>query len=224
MVITRRSVLLAGGISLLLACRPSRGQSAATIRRVGWLSLGTKASTAEVYAAFRQGMHDLGWLEGKNVEYRIGYADSDVGRLDALANEMIGQKVEVIVVGPQTTRPAQRATKTVPIVFVSTNDRLGSGLLMSGSRTQLPTPSPLRTVRGSRIAVSMTKCQILVGAQARSKLDFVLQSASNSAICRSPARSSRTGPPPEPGIPRSLQRAPKRTQCEGGVAPHQAMR
>jgi len=80
-VITRRTVLLAGGIGLLMAHPLGRGQSAATIRRVGWLSLGTKASTAEVYAAFKQGMHDLGWLEGKNVEYQIVYADLDVGSL-----------------------------------------------------------------------------------------------------------------------------------------------
>jgi len=132
MVITRRSVLLAGGISLLLACRPSRGQSAATIRRVGWLSLGTKASTAEVYAAFRQGMHDLGWLEGKNVEYQIVYANLDVGGLDALASVLIGQTVDVIVVGnATTTRAVQRATKTTSIVMANVNNPVGNGFVAS---------------------------------------------------------------------------------------------
>jgi len=98
-VITRRDALLAGGVSLLVAPRLSLGQPAATIRRVGWLSLGSESSVANLDAAFKQGMHELGWLEGKNVEYRMAYADGDASRLDALARELIGQKVDVILVG-----------------------------------------------------------------------------------------------------------------------------
>src|SRR6202162_3997346 len=117
-VITRRSVLLAGGIGLLAAHRLSRGQPAATIRRVGMLSLVSEAAVDNLRAAFMQGMHDLGWLEGKNVEYRFVYANGDVNRLDALASELIRQKVDVIVVGnATTTRALQRATKTIPIVM-----------------------------------------------------------------------------------------------------------
>ena len=119
-MITRRSVLLAGGIGLLFAQRLSHGQPAATVRRVGWVSLGSIANPAEAYAAFKQGMHDLGWLEGKNVKYQAVYADGDVNRLDLLASELIGQKVDVIVVGNATsTRALQRATKTIPIVMAS---------------------------------------------------------------------------------------------------------
>jgi len=131
-VITRRSVLLAGGIGLLVAHRPSRGQSAATIRRVGWLSLGSKASSADIYAAYKQGMRDLGWLQGKNVEYQIVYADGDVGRLDALASELVRQKVDVVVVGnATTTRALQRATETMPIVMASVNNPVGNGFVAS---------------------------------------------------------------------------------------------
>ena len=83
-MITRRSVLLAGGIGLLLAHPLGLGQPATTVRRVGWLSPGSKASPHDSYVAFTQGMHDLGWLEGKNVEYRFVYADGDAGRFDAL--------------------------------------------------------------------------------------------------------------------------------------------
>jgi hypothetical protein len=71
-VITRRSVVLAGGIGLLVAQRLSRGQPAATIRRVGWLAFGSKRGLDHVYAAFKQGMHELGWLEGKNVSGTMG--------------------------------------------------------------------------------------------------------------------------------------------------------
>ena len=117
-MITRRGVLLTGGIGLLVGHPISRAQSAETVRRVGWFSIGSKTAPHDGYAAFTQGMHDLGWTEGKNVEYRSVYADGEVRRLDALASEMVRQKVDAIVVGNATTaRAFQRATKTIPIVM-----------------------------------------------------------------------------------------------------------
>jgi putative ABC transport system substrate-binding protein len=102
------------------------------IRRVGMLFLASEAATAHLRAAFKQGMQDLGWLEGKNVEYRIVYADGDVGRLDALASELVGQKVEVIVAGSSAvTRAAQRATKTIPILMVGVSNAIGTGFVAS---------------------------------------------------------------------------------------------
>jgi putative tryptophan/tyrosine transport system substrate-binding protein len=131
-VITRRAVLLAGGIGLLAAHRLSRGQPAATTHRVVILSVSSEAAAAHLFAAFRQGMHDLGWLEGKNVEYRFVSADGDVGRLDALASELAGQKVEVIMVSnPQAAGAAQRATKTIPIVMTGVADAVGNGFVAS---------------------------------------------------------------------------------------------
>ena len=131
-MITRRNVLLAGGIGVLIAHPLSRGQPAATIRRVGWLSSGSVTSPAHVYAAFKQGMRDLGWMEGNNVEYRFVYADGELNRLDALASELIRQQVEVIVVGNAlTTRALQRATKTIPIVMATVSDPVGNGFVAS---------------------------------------------------------------------------------------------
>ena len=96
------------------------------------LSIGSNASPVGVYAEFKQGMHDLGWLEGKNVEYQIVYANGDVGRLDALAGELVGRNVEVIVAGnAPTTRALQRATKTVPIVMGSVANAVGAGFVAS---------------------------------------------------------------------------------------------
>ena len=110
----------------------SHGQPAATIRRVGWVSLGSITSPAEAYAAFKQGMRDLGWLEGKNVAYQAAYADGDVNHLDVLASGLIAQKVDVIVVGnATTTRALQRATKTIPIVMASVNNAVGNGFVAS---------------------------------------------------------------------------------------------
>ena len=129
-MITRRSVLMAGGLGLLVAHPLSRGQPATTIRRVGWLSLGSEAAVADLDAAFRQGMRELGWLEGKNVEYRIVYANSNASRLDALARELVGQQVEAILVGNgQAARAAQRATKTIPIVMAGLANAVGAGIV-----------------------------------------------------------------------------------------------
>lgn len=129
---TRRNVLLAGGIALLVAHRVSQGQATANTRRVGWVSLGSITSQAEAYAGFRQGMHDLGWLDGANVEYRAAYANGDVNHLDVLASGLIAQKVDVIVVGnATTTRALQRATKTIPIVMSSVNNPVGNRFVAS---------------------------------------------------------------------------------------------
>ena len=131
-MITRRSVLLAGGVSLLAAQRLSHGQPAATIRRVGSLASSSEATNAHLHTAFKQGMHDLGWLEGKNVEYRFVYANGDVERLDALAIELIGQRVDVILVGSgQSAAAAHRATKTLPIVLAGVGNAVGAGLVAS---------------------------------------------------------------------------------------------
>ncbi len=131
-MITRRSVLLAGGIGLLAAHRLSRGQPAAAIRRVGLLWFSSETTGTHLWKAFKEGMHDLGWLEGKNIEYRFVYANGDVDRLEALAGELIGQKVDVIMVGSsQSAHAAQQATKTIAIVMAGVANAVGAGLVAS---------------------------------------------------------------------------------------------
>jgi putative ABC transport system substrate-binding protein len=77
-------------------------------------------------------MLDLGWVEGKNVEYRVLYANGVADRLDTLAAELIGQNAEVIVVSSQQgTRAAQRASKTIPIVMAGVSDAVGAGYVAS---------------------------------------------------------------------------------------------
>jgi len=131
-VITRRAVVLVGGIGLIAAHPLSRGLATSTIRRVGVLLTPSEATSAHLRAAFSQAMHDLGWLEGKNIEYRIVSAGGDVNRLDALANELIRQNVEVIVASSTAaTGAAQRATKTIPIVMVAVSNAVDSGFVAS---------------------------------------------------------------------------------------------
>ncbi len=131
-MVARRSVLLAGGAGLLVAHRQGRGQPAATLRRVGVLSLASEATAAPLRAALTLGMQELGWREGKNVEYRFAYANGDVNRLDALTGELIAKQVEVIVVSSsQGVRAVQRATKTVPVVMAGVLNAVGAGFVAS---------------------------------------------------------------------------------------------
>ena len=131
-MITRRAALRAGGIGLLVACRPGRGQGVAAIRRIGWLSIGSKDSPTDLYVAFKQGMRDLGWQEGTNVEYQFLYADGKLDRLDAMAEEFVRRAIDIIIVGnPLTTRAAQRATKTVPILMTGVSDPVTHGFVTS---------------------------------------------------------------------------------------------
>jgi putative ABC transport system substrate-binding protein len=134
-MIDRRSVALAGGIGLLVAHRIGHGQPAATIRRVGMLVMASDAAAARPRTAFREGMYDLGWLEGKNVEYVRASAEGDVNRLDALARDLVEQKVDVIfTANSPATRAAQRATKTIPIVMTNVSDPVGLGYVASLAR------------------------------------------------------------------------------------------
>jgi putative ABC transport system substrate-binding protein len=131
-VITRRRISLAGGITLLVAHRVGHAQPVATLRHVGILHVGSETEGASMRTPFKQGMHDLGWQEGKNVEYRIVFAAGDVTRLDVLARTLVGQSVEVIVAPASlAVRAAQRATKTIPIVMAGVGDPVSQGFVAS---------------------------------------------------------------------------------------------
>ena len=95
---SRRALLMiAGEMGLLGAAPRARAQSAATLRRVGILHVGSEAGAAAMRAQFKQGMHELGWSEGQNIEYRVVAADGDLRRLDVLAGELAAQQLDVIV-------------------------------------------------------------------------------------------------------------------------------
>lgn len=133
-MITRRKVAFAGGIGVLAAHQLALGQTA-SIRRVGVLQFASETAGAHLRAAFKQGMQDLGWREGTNVEYRFLFASGDVGRLDASVGELIAHKVEVIVTASSpVTRAAQNATKTIPIVMASVSNAVGNGFVASLAR------------------------------------------------------------------------------------------
>src|SRR5262249_13725429 len=100
------------------------------VPRVGWL--GAARTSEPRMEAFRQGLHEFGYIEGKNIVIEYRYAEGKLDRLPALAAELVRLKVDLIVAGsPQATRSAKQATSTIPIVMAFDDDPVGSGFVTS---------------------------------------------------------------------------------------------
>jgi putative ABC transport system substrate-binding protein len=93
------------------------------------------AFNAPRFETFRQGLRELGYVEGKNTVLEPRFGDGKLGRLPALAAELVRLKVDVIVTaGGQATRAAKEATSTIPIVMTNDPDPVGSGFVASLAR------------------------------------------------------------------------------------------
>jgi putative ABC transport system substrate-binding protein len=100
---------------------------------IGYLSPTEASTEGQWTAAFVRRLHELGWIEGRTVEYR--WVEGHAERLNASADELVRLKVSVIVTGATpATIAAKRATSVIPIVFAVSGDPLGSGLVASLSR------------------------------------------------------------------------------------------
>src|SRR5580704_8526527 len=116
---------MAGG--LLAAPLAAEGQQAAKIARIGYLSPNLAASP-HLPEAFRQGLRNLGYVEGRNVVIEYRDAEGKPERLPALAAELVALKVDVIVApGTPQALAARQATRTLPIVFATAADPVESG-------------------------------------------------------------------------------------------------
>jgi putative tryptophan/tyrosine transport system substrate-binding protein len=118
------------------------------VPRIGYLSATSPSANVARIEAFRQGLRELGYVEGKNIVIEWRYAEGKQGRLLALAAELVRLKVDVIVTaGPASTRPAKETTVTTPIVMAQVNDPVGNGFVASlarpgGNITGLATLAP----------------------------------------------------------------------------------
>jgi putative ABC transport system substrate-binding protein len=126
-------VILALG--LLLAPLTAQAQQATTVYRIGRLSPGSPLLVAHLWEVFRQGLRELGYVEGQNLVIEERYAEGSSERLRDLAAELVRLPVAVLVAeGAAAVRAAQHATRTIPIVMVASVDAVGEGLVASLAR------------------------------------------------------------------------------------------
>jgi ABC-type uncharacterized transport system substrate-binding protein len=131
----RRTFLAGTGAVLLAAPLAAEAQPAAKIARIGYLA-NNMAANPHIHEAFRQGLRDLGYVEGRNVVIEYRDAEGKPERLPALAAELVALKVDVIVAAGsnQLALAAKQATRTLPIVFAAVSDPVAIGLVTSLAR------------------------------------------------------------------------------------------
>ena len=132
----RRTLLIGAVASPLMLClRGVHAQTATRIRRIGLLSSHTAAETSAWHLAFRKGLAERGWVDGKNINIEYRYAEGDSARAPELAADLVRLRVDAIVasVTPDVFA-AQQATKTIPIVMVAAGDPVELGIVKSLAR------------------------------------------------------------------------------------------
>jgi len=130
----RRALLLNSGAAIVAAPLAARSQAAANSPRVGFLFYGAPGRSPEI-DAFRQGLRELGYVDGQNITVEYRFAGGQLERLSALVAELGRLKVNVIVTpGTPASMAAKKATSTLPIVFAGVADAVGAGLIASLAR------------------------------------------------------------------------------------------
>jgi putative tryptophan/tyrosine transport system substrate-binding protein len=127
--------IMALTLSLLAAPLAATAQPPARVPRLGLLIPGSASAFASRLEAFRQGLHDLGYLEGQNIAIAYRFADGKADRFPALAAELVHLQVDILVTdGTPAIRAAKQATTTIPIVMAASGDPVGAGLVASLAR------------------------------------------------------------------------------------------
>ncbi len=132
----RRAFLGAMGGAIAAASFPSVAQRQSPVpHRIGFLGSESATNQAKRLDAFRVGLRELGYVEGRDIAIEVRWAEGEYDRLPALAGELAGLKLGAIVVsGTKATLAMKRATATIPIVMGSTGDPVGLGLLTNLAR------------------------------------------------------------------------------------------
>jgi putative ABC transport system substrate-binding protein len=132
-----RAIGLVVTFALVLLAAPPRAdaQAPAKARRIGFLGNTTPVLEANLVGPFREGLRDLGYVEGQNILIEYRWAEGKYDRFPALIAELIALKVEVIVTaGTPATLAVKKATTSVPLVMIAVGDPVGTGIIPSLSR------------------------------------------------------------------------------------------
>ena len=161
---------------------------------IGWVNAAAASDWTQSTAAFRRGLSETGFVEGRNLTVEYRWADGDLGRMPAMTTDLVGRKVAVLVVGGNivSLRAAVMATKTIPIVFTTAADPVAAGVVTSYNRpggnatgfalliTQL---LPKRLELLHELIPNATKFALLVGPHNQMVLRDDVESA-NAAVRR----------------------------------------
>jgi putative ABC transport system substrate-binding protein len=135
MMISRAAFTVVLVLAILAAPLAPDAQQPSRVPRIGYLEFGTAAPGTPFLEAFRQGLRDLGWVEGQNIAIQVRYAEGKRDQLPELAAELVRRKVDLIFA---STTPAalaaKHATTTIPIVIGFVADPVGSGVVASLAR------------------------------------------------------------------------------------------
>ena len=125
-----------GMVSVILAAPGvATGEQSQKRPRIGYLGFNTREDAKSIITAFREVLRERGWIEGQNLTIEYRFAEGDVGRLPALAGELVNLKVDVIAAASSaSTRAAQHATQTIPIVMLASANAIGEGFVASLAR------------------------------------------------------------------------------------------
>ena len=122
-------------LGLLSSAPPAAEAQPAKVPRIGFLGAASASGYAPQLKAFREGLRDLGYVEGKNIAIEYRWAGGKHDRLAGLAAELVRLKVDVLVThGTPGTRAAKQATSTIPIVMAVSGDAVATGLVASIAR------------------------------------------------------------------------------------------
>src|SRR5712691_6182186 len=133
-VTDRRTFMASVMGAILSAPLAIEAQPAGKVPRIGFLFYGSPGPSPEL-DAFRQGLRELGYVEGQNIAIEVRFANGRVGQLPELAAELVRLKLDVIVTpGTPASMAAKQATSTIPIVFAGVADAVGAGLVATVAR------------------------------------------------------------------------------------------
>jgi putative ABC transport system substrate-binding protein len=131
---TRREFLI-NGLAMLVLPLVAHAQQPKKIARIGFLSAASLSGNVDRLEAFRQGLRELGYVEGRNVAIEARWAEGKYDRLPGFAAELVRLKVDVIVTyGPPAIQAAKEATGTIPIVMAGIIDPVATGFVASLAR------------------------------------------------------------------------------------------